>query len=946
MEKVTISLPFIKGNDDKLNEKLSDSPVDIKNCYISEDGTLKKVNGCEVLPKDILNGGTIDKCIFADSLGSDIIAHDGSNFYSYVNSLGKWKQKQGITLSSNKVSEIKKTSTATTTTGYIENDNFYIVLENMAVTFEATSYSKLDDTEIDSSPTGIRGLFFEYQNEIGIVYLKDVGGGATSNLAMVKLLPNGTFDTEIIISTGHLGNSLSEISLDCSYNGSNLYVSLFTIGQHTVMQIDLSGNILNRYDVAQTAYTNGFYTSSVVEADDGTVDYYFTSFTDSSGQGTLNYRNLSSDLQTVNKTETLGTYTDYFSYSCINYGGYTWLFIQVGKTNGSGFEIKAILSNGGLSHFNTTNFDSNLREIKLYSGAFIFNGRPCVLVLNQSQNIPTSFGSLYIMDNSGRNQGYLSNLIAPTGGSSFYQLQRYTEKNNIVKIPFSTGSERGRFVSLYTFTVNSLNSKSVEYQNVKFINGSLPVVYDGTDFFEPSFNSIPLVSISLAGGGPLTGTYYYRVVFKYVDNKGNIYRSGTSREVSAVGSSNSIALSISGNLDRDQYTAEIYRSKDTEDAFKFVAETSIIGLNDVSYTDSKSDSIIQENPLIYSQAELDNFTFAGGNALTWNNGRLFNLTNEKNEVTYSKKYTQGDGIAFPAEYLFFVEDAQNKRLDSVTSLASMDSKTIVFKENSTLMIYGNGPENDGQADDFTAPEIISSDVGCISDKSIVLTGAGVIFQSKKGIYLLGRNLVLSYIGAGIENALNGTVIDSELMSSEHQVRMTLDSGRVVFYNTFYDKWTWSDIYTGLIDSFTVDGKFGYADSLGNVYIENKSIYRNNGEFIQQVYDTGWLKLKGVQDFQRISKVQFEGDYLDNHRIEVLAYYDYNINDFDRYEIELDNLSRFQFSIHLKRQKCQAIKFVIKCLDTGDTQEGFRLQDVSILAGIRKGLNKISSNRNF
>ena len=100
----------------------------------------------------------------------------------------------------------------------------------------------------------------------------------------------------------------------------------------------------------------------------------------------------------------------------------------------------------------------------------------------------------------------------------------------------------------------------------------------------------------------------------------------------------------------------------------------------------------------------------------------------------------------------------------------MDDKLIIFKNNSIYFMAGDGPNNLGQQDTFSQPQLISSDVGCENKNSIVLSPQGLFFKSNKGIFRLSRSLGLSYIGAPIEDFNDLTIKKADLLAKKNEVR--------------------------------------------------------------------------------------------------------------------------------------------------------------------------------
>jgi hypothetical protein len=104
-------------------------------------------------------------------------------------------------------------------------------------------------------------------------------------------------------------------------------------------------------------------------------------------------------------------------------------------------------------------------------------------------------------------------------------------------------------------------------------------------------------------------------------------------------------------------------------------------------------------------------------------------------------------------------------------IGKMDDKTVIFEKDDIHVIYGDGPENNGQGEDF-AVHYISTDVGCEDQESIVECPLGLVFfRKERGFYLLDRQLNIKYIGDKVHDLSQGIdVIAAELVSYEGQVR--------------------------------------------------------------------------------------------------------------------------------------------------------------------------------
>jgi len=113
----------------------------------------------------------------------------------------------------------------------------------------------------------------------------------------------------------------------------------------------------------------------------------------------------------------------------------------------------------------------------------------------------------------------------------------------------------------------------------------------------------------------------------------------------------------------------------------------------------------------------------------------------------------------------------------LTAIGKLDDKVVVFEPDDIHVIYGDGPDNRGQGQDF-AVHYIATDVGCTDQESVVETPIGLIFYSEpRGFYLLDRNLQVQFIGGGIEDTARGIdIISATLVRDRAEVRFVITGG--------------------------------------------------------------------------------------------------------------------------------------------------------------------------
>jgi hypothetical protein len=220
-----------------------------------------------------------------------------------------------------------------------------------------------------------------------------------------------------------------------------------------------------------------------------------------------------------------------------------------------------------------------------------------------------------------------------------------------------------------------------------------------------------------------------------------------------------------------------------------------------------------------------------------------------------------------------------------------------------------------------------------------------LFKSQKGIYLLGRGLEVQYIGQDVEDYNQFTVQKTELLEETNEVRFILNgTDHTLVYNYIQKQWSVFTQYGGT-GATNWQGQFTRVDSDGFVYLEEPGIWVDQGSTpssYSPVVETRWLRLKNVQDFQRIYKMLILGELKSPHTLNFKVYYDYNDTDFDEYNFDSASVTDdiYQCQVKLGRQKCQSIKIVMSVIPNGGSEESLTMTDMTFLVGVKAGTNKV------
>lgn len=385
-------------------------------------------------------------------------------------------------------------------------------------------------------------------------------------------------------------------------------------------------------------------------------------------------------------------------------------------------------------------------------------------------------------------------------------------------------------------------------------------------------------------------------------------------------------------------------------------------VDSIAFVDTQADSSIIGNSLIYTTGGVvEDIAPPATNIITLFDDRLWLVDAEDtNLLWYSKQVIE----ATPVEMsdLFTVYVAPNIGAQGstgpITSLGAMDDKLIIFKRDAIYYMNGTGPDNTGANSQYSQPIYIMSTVGCANPNSIAIMPSGLMFQSDKGIWLLGRDLSTQYVGAPVEKYNSNTVVAALTIPGTNQVRFTLDSGVVLMYDYYFNQWgTFSGIPS--VDSCLYQNLHTYINANGQVLQETPGLYTDNGKPTVMQFTTSWLNVAGLQGYQRAYFFYLLGTYVSPHRLQVQVAYDYSLSPFHQSTITPNNFSPNygtgvygtyspyggpgdleQWRVFFQQQRCQAFQISIQEIYDPSfsvaSGPGLTLSGLNCVIGIKKG----------
>jgi hypothetical protein len=538
-------------------------------------------------------------------------------------------------------------------------------------------------------------------------------------------------------------------------------------------------------------------------------------------------------------------------------------------------------------------------------------------------------------------------------------------------------------INLVTFDVGQAALVSSELGQDLNISGGFLWMYDGYSPVEQNFFLWPdsVEVVDATGGGVATQLYYYQVTYEWTDNQGNAFRSAPSIPVSITPMGSAVTINVP-TLRLTYKTANpvkivIYRWSVAQQIYYQVTSISAPLYNDktvdyVTYLDISSDSTILGNSILYTTGGVVEDIGPPSTSILANfDTRLWLVDAEDtNLLWYSKQVIENVPVEMSDLFTIYVSPTISAQGNTgpMTALSPMDDKLIIFKKDALYYINGTGPDNTGANSQYSQPTFITSTVGSVNPASIVLQPSGLMFQSDKGIWLLGRDLSTNYIGAPVENLTTGaTVLSALAIPGTNQVRFTLDSGITLMYDYYFAQW---GSFYGIpgISSTLYQSLHTYINASGAVFQETPGLYLDASNPVLMQFTTGWLDITGLQGLQRAYFFYILGQYITPHKLNISIAYDYNPAPTQVTLLTPDNYNKpwggdalwgsgdtwggtstvENWRVFLQQQKCRSFQIAIQELYDPSlgvpAGAGLTLSGLNLVIGSKKGFATLRPSR--
>lgn len=984
LDRQVVPISFTQGVDTKTDEKLviPGRLTLLENGIFTSGGKIKKRPGYNALSTQVLGGGSLSVGQGLYTYQDELLQFSGQKIFSYSSATSRWVDK-GPAYSVNVTAEtVFKNS-------YEQLDPSLAVAKNVGVyawqdsrgdlrinVYDTlTNMTYLQDYILDASNTSAKPKCVACNDFLFILF---VDGTNLKSIRIDPALPT-TVGTATII-----GNDLNAVAyFDVDVISTKMVVAYHAASNNISVKYLLSSNIVGNPSNGQPSpvsvadgVVNKRHICVKIRQSDGVIFVYYDK-----DQRYVNFFALYADFTTASVVTTIydNGASAPFVYN-ITAGNLAssdqnvyWgrravnprhVFTQVATVNTTGV---------------VTATSVFVRSVVPYAKAFEINNLIYLLCVYQSD----IQGTYFLLDSNGTLvakccPGVASNISEHL--STWYQSGSLFSAVISYKAKFTADNTTLQFLDglkLASFDLTAdQNFYAKSLGETLYISGGYLSQYDGFSLTEANFHLYPEdVSVQVAnnGGGLSPGTYQVVCCYEWDNNKGEVERSAPSLAVTFNGGNthlptytvNTLRLTLKKAPDRTNVRLVFYRTTANGTLFYRVTSIAAPTFNDpsvdtISYADTLTDSAITSRDLIYTTGGVvENIAPPACQVIeVYKNRLMLSGLEDPLEVWYSREYSKNEAVNFSDVFTFQL----NPLGGDIRGLKFMDDKLLIFKENLLFALAGDGPNDLGQQNNFTTPELLSSDVGCAFPNSLVLTPEGVMFKSYKGLYMVSRSLQLTYIGADVE-AYNGlTVMSADLLQDKNQVRFLTKDGVCILYDYYYKQWSVFTNHQG-IDADIWQGQYVYLRPNGEVYKNNDSFFKDNNIGYKLKIATAWLKFAGLQGFQRIRRVAVLGEFRSAHTLKMQVAYDYQPYWTDLIiwnaaaEIDTsvwgddptwgdseawggDSDSVYQFRAHLRQQKCQSIKFTFEDVSQGTPGESYSLSDLSLEVGIKRGLNKL------
>ena len=434
--------------------------------------------------------------------------------------------------------------------------------------------------------------------------------------------------------------------------------------------------------------------------------------------------------------------------------------------------------------------------------------------------------------------------------------------------------------------------RSAEAGRTMYFAGAQLWAYDGSEAVEAGFHLAPegtTYTPQGSGGALSAGSYRYRVDLCHKNAQGEEVRSWSvvSSAVTAVNNDRvSITIPQMPHTRREDAYFLIFRTEANGSVYYIVNSRNPISLAFIknnpatasfTFLDGSSDSVIRAgeyhpanvagnyvDPLPAPACEI----VAGGRDRLWLAG---------GELAYGE--IAPSRLFFPGQTPTF-NPALNVQVDRnsepITAIGFVGDITAVFRRTKTYVLDSDGPDNSYNGT-WSTPRLAISDVGAVSQESVVLSAIGLWFQSSAGLRIISPSgSVNQDIGIEVDPIAEGINVSAAVVVPQYtQVRWySRDTKDALVYNYTTKAWTtWTGLSCVGAVFWPVTNLAVLARGDGYLWVEDAATFTDAGSPYEMKVQTSWLHAKALGDFQRVRRFALFGQSVSPHTLRSRVFYD-------------------------------------------------------------------------
>lgn len=949
LQKQIVHVDFTGGLDRKRDSKLviPGKLLGLENGVWDSSNSLSKAGGYQNVVTSILGGGSLPACSVQLSYKDELLHLSTSGFalYAYASGADRWVSKGILPLATVSKRAVARNNATQSTFDCLKTSNVSVwVYEDSRGGIRTTVLDENTGVQYQSdasfSSTGVLPRLFMCNSLVCCVYQEG------ANILLRTLAPASpqTWNSSSTLKTDARGSAQRMDA--CPRNDSaRFFVAYKRASDDTinVFDADTAGTVyttVNKAEVPDNVIACAMFSggnlavlySVATPAIKGEV--YNTSLV-SQGNGTL--ENTAAAIQqigAIQSAESLQVYYEVTAAATYN---------RTVRTN----SITAAAAVGTAALF--------ARSVGLAAQPFTFNGDRHVPVVHES----TLQSTFFVLGASGSVSGLVvARALSSLSGGLFTKPrlpQVIGSGGSTVTIPVT---ERGRLafnagknVTPIGLSRLDLGDATTSYReravlaDVLHVASACPSIYDGTGVVEAGFHLYPenVGVADLAAGVMGAGTYQYCVTYEWVDGQGRLWRSSPSVAVSITQAASRqtrvtiptlrLTRKTSG---RSEVSLVVWRTEASGTIFYRLNSAASPTQNSttadtVTYDDNATDASIISNEVLYTVGgTLEHEAVPACRLMCVHQDRLFLAGLEDPlQIAYSKETVDQEGLGFNEVLRLRVPPDGG----DITAIGSMDDKLVVHTKKGRIYFFtGQGLSAAGQPPGYSDAQLATSDAACKQGKSrsLVLTPAGQMFLSQKGIRLLTRGLELARDAEGLHVGAEMDVLATDCVAALHEEQKS----QVLFYTGStvllwdYGFGQWATLTNHSAVDAVMHASIPYHLKSDGTAQKRDGTTTHNGTAFTMKAETAWLKLGGLQGFQRVRRFLCTGTFPASPVATLEVRYDGSAI----YGASINVPASSQFRHHLATQKCGLVAFRIIGADA--------LSNFALEVGLKKGARKL------